>query len=57
MEGGAVSSQSFGLFYVARRMRLCYGNSQRLTIESTEGQGTSVTLILPLHSSDNTLAT
>ena len=47
IEQGA-GGQSFGLFYIAERMRLYYGEGHGITIESAPGKGTCVTLRLPL---------
>ncbi len=40
--------QSFGLFYVAQRIQLCYGENQSIALDSTEGKGTTVIVMLPL---------
>lgn len=39
---------SFGLPYIARRIRLSYGNEYGISIESTEGEYTEVTVYLPM---------
>lgn len=39
--------QSFGLFYIQERIQLCYGKQYGISIESTEGEETVVTVILP----------
>ncbi|WP_308754354.1 sensor histidine kinase [uncultured Anaerotruncus sp.] len=38
---------SFGLFYIAERIRLCYGDRYGISLESTPGEGTTVTVALP----------
>ena len=44
------SGESFGLYNVAERIRLYYGNEYGLNIDSTENIGTTVSIILPLES-------
>ncbi|MDF1493500.1 cache domain-containing sensor histidine kinase [Caproiciproducens sp. CPB-2] len=39
--------QSFGLFYIQERIQLCYGKEYGISIESREGEETTVTVILP----------
>lgn len=39
--------KSIGLTNIARRIHLYYGTSGQINIDSTEGQGTRVTLVLP----------
>jgi len=39
---------SFGLYYIAERIRLYYGEGRALAVESAQGEGTSVTIRLPL---------
>ena len=38
----------FGMFYVAERISLCYGKDYGVTIDSVEGEGTSVIMRVPL---------
>lgn len=38
---------SFGLFYIAERIRLCYGDRYGISLDSTPGEGTTVTVSLP----------
>lgn len=42
------SKESFGLYNVAERIRLYYGNEYGLNIDSTENIGTTVSIILPV---------
>ncbi len=44
------SGESFGLYNVAERIRLYYGNEYGLNIDSTENIGTTVSIILPVES-------
>ena len=44
------SKESFGLYNVAERIRLYYGNEYGLNIDSTENIGTTVSIILPVES-------
>ena len=44
------SGESFGLYNVAERIRLYYGNEYGLNIDSIENIGTTVSIILPLES-------
>jgi two-component system sensor histidine kinase YesM len=44
---GADEKGSFGLFYVQKRIRLCYGAGYGVTLESKEGFGTVVSIALP----------
>ena len=39
--------QSFGLPYIAERLRLCYGESGRLTLEGAPGMGAKATITIP----------
>lgn len=39
---------SFGLFYIRERIQLCYGKGYGVHVESTLGEGTRVTITLPL---------
>lgn len=41
------SSESIGLHNICQRIRLCYKEQARIFIDSTLGQGTLITLILP----------
>lgn len=43
------STSSIGLFNIYQRIQLCYGNAYGLTITSTPNEGTTVSIILPLH--------
>ena len=49
-EGQIAGKDGFGLFYVAERVKMCYGEPYGLTIDSVFGEGTTVTLRLPLNS-------
>ena len=40
--------KSFGLFYIRERIQLCYGEGYGVHVESTLGEGTRVTITLPL---------
>ena len=40
-------NQSFGLFYVKERLRIRYGDQFRVLVESQEGQGTNITILIP----------
>ena len=40
--------KSFGLFYIRERIQLCYGGGYGVHVESTLGEGTRVTITLPL---------
>ena len=44
------SKEGFGLYNVAERIRLYYGNEYGLNIDSTENIGTTVSIILPVES-------
>lgn len=46
--GGVDTKVGFGLFYVAERISLCYGKDYGVTIESVEGEGTTVTIRIPM---------
>lgn len=41
--------KSFGLFYIRERIQLCYGKGYGVHVESTLGEGTRVTITLPLY--------
>ena len=41
--------KSFGLFYIRERIQLCYGTGYGVHVESTLGEGTRVTITLPLY--------
>lgn len=41
--------KSFGLFYIQERIQLCYGKGYGVHVESTLGEGTRVTITLPLY--------
>lgn len=43
------STSSIGLFNIYQRIKLCYGNDYGLTITSAPNEGTTVSIILPLH--------
>lgn len=45
--GETVLSSGYGLYNIRERIRLIYGPQWNLTIDSSPGKGTSVTLILP----------
>ena len=47
------NGDSFGLYNVAERIRLYYGNEYGLDIESRENVGTTVTIILPAENNMN----
>ena len=47
------TGDSFGLYNVAERIRLYYGNEYGLDIESRENVGTTVTIILPAENNMN----
>lgn len=40
-------NQSFGLFYVKERLRIRYGDQFRVLVESQEGKGTNITILIP----------
>ena len=42
-----IDKQSFGLFYIQERIRLSYGQSYGISIDSEKGKGTRVSIILP----------
>lgn len=42
------TGDSFGLYNVAERIRLYYGNEYGLDIDSKENIGTKVTIVLPI---------
>ena len=42
------SEIGFGLFYIAKRIRLYYGEGSGVTIDSMEGEFTRVTLVIPI---------
>ena len=46
--GNVDTKVGFGLFYVAERISLCYGDDYRLAIDSIEGEATTVTLRIPI---------
>mgnify|MGYP000881314180 CR=1 FL=1 len=46
------SKSGIGLYNVNERIRLCFGSSYGLTLESTEGMGTTVSLRIPLQYSN-----
>lgn len=39
---------SFGLFYIQERIRLCYGGEYGVSIDSVRGEGTQVMITLPI---------
>ena len=41
--------KSFGLFYIRERIQLCYGKGYGVHVESALGEGTRVTITLPLY--------
>lgn len=41
--------KSFGLFYIRERIQLCYGTGYGVHVESALGEGTRVTITLPLY--------
>lgn len=41
--------KSFGLFYIRERIQLCYGTGYGVHVESALGEGTCVTITLPLY--------
>lgn len=41
--------KSFDLFYIRERIQLCYGKGYGVHVESTLGEGTRVTITLPLY--------
>jgi two-component system sensor histidine kinase YesM len=45
---GSSTSSGFGLYNVAKRLLLNYGNKCSIDIDSTYGEGTTVTLRIPL---------
>jgi len=49
----AEGEPSVGLINISRRVKLRFGEAYGLTISSVEGQGTTVTLHLPLHPCDS----
>ena len=44
----SLETDHYGLYNVNERLRLCYGSAYRLRLESRPGEGTCVTLRLPL---------
>ncbi len=50
------SSTKIGIINVHKRIRLLFGDRYGLKIESTSGQGTTITLTLPCESAEKTLA-
>ena len=46
---GKRSNSSIGLFNICQRIQLCYGVDYGLNITSTPDEGTTVSIILPLH--------
>lgn len=42
------TKSGFGLFYIAERVRLCYGSRYNVTIDSVEGEMTVITVRLPI---------
>lgn len=46
---GESVTKSFGIFNINQRLKLIYGSSYHMEIESTEGQYTQFTLYLPLN--------
>lgn len=48
LESGESVTKSFGIININQRMKLIYGHSYHMEIESTEGQYTQFTLCLPL---------
>lgn len=51
--GGVDTKVGFGLFYIAERIALCYGKEYGVTIESAEGEGTTVTIRIPMEDKRN----
>ena len=47
LQADVSSSESIGLHNICQRIRLCYKEQARIFIDSTPGQGTQITLILP----------
>jgi two-component system sensor histidine kinase YesM len=45
---GKSTSSGFGLYNVAKRLKLNYGKKCDINIESTYGEGTTITLIVPI---------
>lgn len=45
--GTAEENQSFGLFYIKERLRIRYGGEFSVNIESQEGEGTRISLLIP----------
>lgn len=43
-----VPKESFGLFYIQERVQLCYEKNYGISIESVQGEETTVTVTLPL---------
>lgn len=41
-------NQSFGLFYVKERLRIRYADMFRVQVESEEGKGTAIAILIPL---------
>lgn len=45
--GRGEENQSFGLFYIKERLRIRYGDAFSVQVESREGEGTSVFILIP----------
>ncbi len=41
--------QSFGLFYIQEKIQLCYGKNYGISIDSRQGEETTVTVTLPMN--------